>query len=432
MRELEDTGVLRAALQDAREYTVHLYAHLDERQREFPCIRLVNPPSWELAHVGWFHEYWCVRQRVGGAPAASCLEGADALLNSALIPHDERWNRPALTWAVALDYLSRTFDSTLRALDRLGDGDRYFFELALYHEDMHGEALLMSLQTLGLPAPPSLAGSALPAPGPQTVSGDEVCFDGGTIALGSRGGPDFAFDNEMPPCTVTVEPFALATATVTNGEFAQFVAEGGYARPEWWSEAGWNWLASSGAQAPRQWQRVDGTWMERWFDDLRPLDPQAPVMHVNAYEAEAYCRFAGGRLPTEAQWEFAARHGHPAGEDRHPWGLVPLPRGEVNLDGAFGGPVAARALPRADSADGVRQLLGNVWEWTATAFDGYPGFRPGPYREYSQPWFGDHRVLRGGSFATRSRLACNRYRNFYMPERRDMFCGFRLARSLRA
>ncbi len=429
MRELDDAGVLRAALHDAREYTVALYGHLDDRQRAFPCVRLVNPPAWELAHVGWFHEYWCVRRREAAPPLDSCLEGADALLNSALIPHDERWQRPALTWKVALDYLAQTFDATLGALDRLGDRDRYFFKLALYHEDMHGEALLMSLQTLGLPAPPSLAGATAPAPQPTACT--EVRFDGGPIMLGSAGTPDFAFDNEMPPCAVEVPPFALASATVTNAEFAAFVDAGGYACREWWSEAGWRWRESAAAGAPRQWLRADGTWQERWFDGVRPLDPHRPVMHVNAFEAEAYCRFAGGQLPTEAQWEFAARHGRGPGEDRYPWGFAPLAPGEVNLGGAFGGPVASAALPRTDSADGLRQMLGNVWEWTATPFEGYPGFRPGPYREYSQPWFGDHRVLRGGSFATRPRLAGTRYRNFYTPERRDMFCGFRVARALR-
>ena len=154
------------------------------------------------------------------------------------------------------------------------------------------------------------------------------------------------------------------------------------------------------------------------------------MIHVNAFEAEAYAAFAGARLPTEGEWEFAARAGLASVDDRYPWGLEPPKRGGVNMDNRIGRPVASSACPQADSRFGLRQLIGNAWEWTASAFSPYPGFEPGPYREYSQPWFGDHRVLRGGSFATRSRLVHNRWRNFYTPDRNDVFAGIRLARSL--
>ncbi len=151
------------------------------------------------------------------------------------------------------------------------------------------------------------------------------------------------------------------------------------------------------------------------------------MMHVNAHEAQAYCAFAGRRLPSEAQWEFAARSGLAPGADRFPWGDGIAAPGAVNLDGNYGGTVPAAALASADSPTGLRQMIGNVWEWTATAFEPYPQFSPDPYKEYSQPWFGDHRVLRGGCFATRSRLVHNRWRNFYTPDRNDIFAGFRTA-----
>jgi iron(II)-dependent oxidoreductase len=249
--------------------------------------------------------------------------------------------------------------------------------------------------------------------------------------MGSRPGPDFVFDNEKWAHAVPVAPFALATTTVTQGDFHAFVASGGYATRRWWSDAGWAWRESAGAKQPRHWFREGGAWRVRRFDRIEAMDEAAAMIHVNAHEAEAYAAFAGARLPTEAEWEYAARYRLTEGNDRLPWGDVPRTAPDANLDNRYARPVASAALPGSDSAAGLRQMLGNVWEWTATAFGPYPGFSPDPYREYSQPWFGDHRVLRGGSFATRSRLVHNRWRNFYTPDRNDVFAGIRLARDLR-
>jgi iron(II)-dependent oxidoreductase len=239
------------------------------------------------------------------------------------------------------------------------------------------------------------------------------------------------FDNEKWAHDVRVAPFALAASAVTAGEYRAFVESGGYGERRWWSEAGWAWRLDMNALHPRHWVRDGARWRVRRFDRLEPLDDATAMVHVNAHEAEAYAAFAGARLPTEAEWEYAARSGHPAGADRFPWGDAPRTAPEVNLDHRWRHPVAAAALPAGDSPRGLRQMLGNVWEWTATPFGPYPGFSPDPYKEYSAPWFGDHRVLRGGSFATRSRLVHNRWRNFYTPERNDVFAGIRLARSLR-
>jgi iron(II)-dependent oxidoreductase len=210
------------------------------------------------------------------------------------------------------------------------------------------------------------------------------------------------------------------------------VEAGGYGERRWWSQAGWAWREAAGAVQPRHWLRDGIGWLVRRFDRLEPLTGEAAMVHVNAFEAEAYAAYAGARLPTEAEWEFAARAGLDTAVDRYPSGLALPQQDAVNMDNRIGRPVAAAAFPQADSRFGLRQLLGNVWEWTASAFLPYPGFEAGPYREYSQPWFGDHRVLRGGSFATRARLVHNRWRNFYTPDRNDVFAGIRLARSLRA
>jgi len=424
LRELNEVAVLSNALREARQYTLALYAHLTPAQREVPYLGSVNPPVWELAHVGWFQEFWCLRYREGRDPFPTRLPGADPMLNSAVIPHRSRWNLPQLTWDGMLAYLEQVLDDVLESLQASAQNQRYFFQLALLHEDMHAEAMLMTLQTLGYP-PPQMP-PALPRPEPAPLS-SEIDFEGGTFRLGSTPGPDFVFDNEKRAHEVEVEPFRLSAAAVTNREFLAFVEAGGYLRETCWSPEGWRWRREAGVTAPRYWRREGGHWMLRRFDAWEPVVEDEPVMHVGAHEAEAYCRFVGKRLPTEAEWEFAARALLPEHGDRFPWGDSPAAHGRVNLDGVYGRPVPARALAASDSHRGVRQMLGNVWEWTASAFAPYPGFAPDSYREYSEPWFYDHRVLRGGCFATRARLVHNRWRNFYAPERGDIFAGFRTA-----
>jgi gamma-glutamyl hercynylcysteine S-oxide synthase len=428
VRELRDPNKLAAALEDARDYTLSIYGHLDQQALRFPYLRTVNPPLWELAHLAWFQEHWCLRWQDGEARKASLLPDADAMLNSALIAHRDRWQLPQLSWPVVRSYLDRVLAATVARLACDPQLDVYFPLLALFHEDMHAEAFLMSLQSLGLPGP---VRSFLAEPVcREPISVNEIRFDGGRFEMGSHRGPDFVFDNERMAHTVEVAPFALSAATVTQGEYRAFVEAGGYRDARLWSEAGWSWRAGANLDQPRHWQRDGADWLVRRFDRLEPLAEDVAMVHVSAYEAEAYAVFAGARLPTEAEWEFAARSGLEAPDDRYPWGSVSLEGSGVNLDNRIGRPVAVAAFPASNSRRGVRQLLGNVWEWTASPFAPYPGFEPGPYREYSQPWFGDHRVLRGGSFATRNRLVHNRWRNFYTPDRNDVFAGIRLARSL--
>jgi iron(II)-dependent oxidoreductase len=300
---------------------------------------------------------------------------------------------------------------------------------------MHAEALAYTRQTHGY-APPRLpdgglarsdapAGAA-PAGGP--LPGD-VEVPGGTFLLGAVPDGSFVFDNEKWAHAVEVQPFRIARAPVTNEEFAAFVDDGGYRQPRWWSAAGWRWRQAAGAEHPVYWDRDAGRWLRRCFDQYVPLEPHLPVLHVSWYESEAYCRWAGRRLPTEAEWEMAAS-AEPAGDGtwrkrRYPWGGAPPTPERAQLDWRGMGCVEVGALPAGDSYFGCRQMLGNVWEWTASDFEAYPGFVVDPYKEYSQPWFGDHKVLRGGCWTTRARLIRNTWRNFYPPDRRDVWAGFR-------
>ena len=362
---LYEGGELAAALRDARARTLAIYGRLDLESVRFPLLPIVNPALWELSHIAWFQEYWCSRYspEKGAAVRPSVLPHADAFFDSAKVPHDSRWHLPYPPAQHLRRYMDDTLEATLERLANASDEMRYFFELALLHEDMHGEALLMTLQTLGLPAP-----ALAQVEGPARVAGPsrDVRFAGGEFRMGSDGrDARFVWDNEKGAHEVQVAPFAMASRPVTQGEYAQFVDRGG--------------------PTPSHWRRGQGGYEVRRFDRWVPLDPGLPVMHVTLPDAVAYCKHVGRRLPTEAEWEFAAVHD----------------RGELE------------------------RMIGGVWEWTSTPFRPYPGFRPDPYKEYSEPWFGNHGVIRGGSFFTRPRLVHARFRNFYMPERADVFVGMR-------
>ena len=300
----------------------------------------------------------------------------------------------------------------------------YFAKLAAFHEEMHSEAFTYTRQTLGYSAP--CAKSRVVVAADEAPVGDAE-IPGGEFMLGADRDAGFAFDNEKWAHPVHIEPFRIARAAVSNGDYAAFVEDGGYARRELWCAEGWAWRNAVDAGHPVYWKRSHATWLERHYDALEPLDPALPVMHVNWYEASAYCRWAGRRLPTEAEWEYAAATAPetPGAKRRHPWGEGDPAADRANLFGAAQGRVGVAALAAGDSAWGCRQMIGNVWEWTADAFGPYPGFVADPYQEYSQPWFDTHKVLRGGCHATRASLIRNTWRNFYTPERRDVFAGLR-------
>jgi len=296
---------------------------------------------------------------------------------------------------------------------------------------MHDEAFTWARQTHGYPAPRFAPDGPRDDATPQTggLAGDAE-IPGGVFPMGSAPGATFLFDNEKWAHDVAVAPFRLARAPVSNRRFADFVGDGGYRRRELWDEDGWAWREKANADHPVYW-RADGPdrWLVRRFDQWHPLAPDEPVVHVNWHEANAWCRWAGRRLPSEAEWEFAAtmRPG-PDGtlvKSRYPWGDgAPVP-GHANLDGYAMGCVDVAAHPDGDNAWGCRQMIGNVWEWTEDVFLPFDGFAPDDYKEYSQPLFGSTRVLRGGAWMTRGRMITGTYRNYFGPDRRDVFAGFR-------
>ena len=400
-----DGAILAYWVGDARRRTLEMYADRSETELAIPYAKTVNPPRWELGHVAWFQEYWVLRHVLG---RAAMHERADELWNSAIIAHADRWTAPLPSWAATREFLAAVADRVVAELVR-GADDRleYFTLLSIFHEEMHCEAFAYTRQALGWSAPKN-SGAQVPAAGP--LDGD-ARVPAGSYQIGAERTAEFVFDNEKWAHDVELDAFAIARAQVTQREFAAFVDDGGYTTRTLWTDDGWAWRQRAGARHPLYWRGARGHWERRVFDRWVAIasQPHRPMIHVCAHEAEAWCRWAGRRLPSEAEWEVAARGARIAG----------------NLGLASDDTVDVGAFPDFDSHVGCRQMFGNTWEWTSTAFGPYPGFERDPYKEYSEPWFGDHRVLRGACFVTQPRLLRPTWRNFYTPERRDVWAGFR-------
>jgi len=332
----------------------------------------MSPLVWDLAHIGWFEELWLVRR--DGEQSAI---GLDELYDAFRHERAERSSLPILRPAEARAYLEGVRRRTLEVLED-EPRDAYLYGLVLQHELQHQETMHQTVQ---------LSGAAYPAPFhddlPQSPEPEDVLVTAGPFTLGTNDRL-WAYDNERPAHVVELPAFRIEPRPVTNKRFVEFIEAGGYRKRHYWSDDGWRWLRAERAEAPLYWERTDGGWQRRRLGQREPVPPDEPVMHVSFYEAEAVSAWAGKRLPTEAEWEKAARE--------------------------------------------TGATLGRVWEWTSSTFSGYPGFEAFPYAEYSEVFFRDEqRVLRGGSWATDPLVARITFRNWDFPQRRQLFSGVRLA-----
>jgi iron(II)-dependent oxidoreductase len=391
---------------------------------------IMSPLVWDLAHVGNQEELWLVRDVGGREPVRRDI---DDLYDAFKQPRRDRPSLPLLPPAEARDYLVTVRDKVFDLLDRVRFDDRrltaggFAFGMIVQHEQQHDETMLATHQLRA--GPPVLAAPPPPA-SVRPVTG-EVLIPAGPFTMGTSTDP-WALDNERPAHQVDLPAYLIDAAPVTNGQFLEFLAAGGYHDRRWWSAAGWEHRRAADLTAPMHWHRDGANWVCRRFGRYAPLALDEPVVHVGYHEAEAYAAWAGKRLPTEAEWEKAARWDPATGRSRrYPWGDADPGPELANLGQRHLAPAPVGAYPAGASPLGVHQLIGDVWEWTASPFRGYPGFTAFPYREYSEVFFGDaYRVLRGGSFGTDAAACRGTFRNWDLPIRRQIFSGFRCARDL--
>jgi iron(II)-dependent oxidoreductase len=419
--EALDRDAIRALLEETRERTLALVDPVSEDDMNRVHDPLMSPLVWDLGHIAAFEDLWLSGELGGGLPLRPELL---SVYDAAETPRAERGDIPYLRLDEAVDYLAAVRCRALTVLER-PDLDTAIWDMLIRHEQQHNETMV---QTLKLAEPGVFSPLAVPLPDrpPFHAAGRKATVPAGPFELGAPPA-GFAYDNERPRRTVDLPAFQIDLTPVTNGAYRSWVESGGYGRREHWSNAGWEWRERERIEAPLYWTD-DGS--VRWFDRIEPLDPAAPVMHVSWYEADAYARSRGERLPTEVEWEKAAAHFPATGATRrYPWGDAPPTAERANLDQLAFRAASPGAYPAGASPYGCVAMIGDVWEWTASDFRGYPGFAAYPYEQYSSIFFGhDYKVLRGGSWATRPRVATTTFRNWDYPIRRQLFCGFRCAR----
>ena len=414
----------------SRKTTMDLVRNLRPDDFAVQTARYASPPKWHIGHVSWLYEVALSKADPSYEPHK---DGHAWYLNSYYnrfgSPRDKgsRGSVSRPTAQQMLRYYGRTTEQVLRFLEsaQLGPEERALFEMCEHHEAQHQELLVYDLQHMLAEAYEPVSRGASPAArrsGPETVR-----IAGGLYELGHAGG-GFCYDVELPEHKVYLQDYELARYPVTNAQYLKFVEDGGYSDYRHWLSDGWDAVQKHGWEAPMYWEKEGGRWLTRGLAGVRELAPDEPVVHVSYYEAEAYCKWAGKRLPTEAEWEKAASGGGP--KSAHPWGgSAPDPSRCNLLESFLWRPSAVGSYPGGASWCGCEQMTGDVWEWTCSEFAGYPGFESG-FDEYNDKWFTGQKVLRGGSFATPSRSIRNSYRNFFRLDERWLFAGFRCAEKL--
>ena len=420
------SGEVVEALSEARERTLALVASVSDENLERVHSTLMSPLVWDLGHIAAFEDLWLVH-RYAERPMLrpDMVDVYDAMET----PRADRGDLPFLGPDAAREYMEEVRTCALELVEQRGIGDGTLHELVVRHEQQHNETMLQTLQLARIRDYEPPARAELPdAPDPAPTGLEMVEVPAGECLVGAPA-DGFAYDNERPRHRTDVRCYLIGATPITNATYLHFAEGGGYQRREWWSDEGWSWKEQYDITRPDGWTADHSA--EWRLGRLEPLDPDRPVVHVSWFEADAFARAHDARLPTEIEWEKAATWDQDRGVALpYPWGNDPPVAGvHANVDQLGCGPAAAGAYPAGESPCGCRGMIGDVWEWTSAEFDGYDGFAPFPYREYSQPFFGaGYRVLRGGSWATRPRVVTPTFRNWDLPQRRQIFSGIRIAR----
>jgi iron(II)-dependent oxidoreductase len=414
------------ALTEARERTLAIVARVSDENLERVHSTLMSPLVWDLGHIAAFEDLWLVH-RFGDRPLLH--DELTAVYDAFETPRAHRGDLPYLRPEAARDYLAEVRERTLEVIEEQGVGEVH--ELVLRHEHQHNETMFQTLQLASLRDYDLSGRVRLPdRPVPALTGLELVEIPAGECTIGATD-DCFAYDNERPRHWTETRNYLIGRSAITNATYLTFVEGGGYQRREWWSDEGWAWKEQYDITRPAGWTAENRT--ESRLGTLEPLDPDKPVVHVSWFEADAFARAHGGRLPTETEWEKAATWNQQTGQASvYPWGdELPIPGFHANLDQLGCGPAPAGAYRAGASPSGCFGMIGDVWEWTSSDFAGYPGFFAHPYREYSEVFFGpDYKVLRGGSWATRARVATPTFRNWDFPQRRQIFSGLRIARDI--
>ena len=427
----ETRDILAERLTEARERTRWLLSTVSDEDLSRQHARIMSPLIWDYGHIGNYEELWLLNRTFGNG--LSDRELYD-IYDASLTPRSERPSLQLLDRRDADRYLDAVREAALAALAHADlDGDDpllksgFVYHMILQHEYQHNETMLQTLQLMEGAGYRPEAQVELPPGNPPDQ--EMVHVPGGPFVMGTDDRA-WALDNERGAHDVEVPDFYLDTVPVTNRAYLEFVEDGGYERKELWDSEGWEWQAEE-ISTPKHWyQKEPHDWWTQRFGFDEPVPMEAPVVHVSWYEADAYARWSGERLPTEAEWEKAASWDPETETKRlYPWGDEPATPERANLDQLAFGPAEVGACPAGTSAYGILGMIGDVWEWTASEYSAYPGFESFPYPEYSEVFFDDgYRVLRGGSWATRPGVIRNTLRNWDFPIRRQLFVGFRCAR----
>jgi len=435
LKDVTVKEVVATELESARARSFELLEPLSDTDLVRQHSKLMSPVVWDLAHVGNYEDLWLVRAL--GSPGFR--PELDPIYDAFRHPRAKRPALPLLGPAEARAYVGQVRDRALDVLEQVEMDparpllcDAFVYRMVVQHEHMHDETMLATLQLMDRSGYHAVA--APPPPG-APLERHEILVDGGPFTMGTDTEP-WALDNERPAHQVELDPFFIDAGPVTNGDYVEFVDAGGYDQRTWWDDEGWAWRQEAGLEHPEFWEREGpSSWSRTRFGWHEDLPPDQPVQHVCWHEAAAYANWRAKRLPTEAEWEKAASWDPAAGRKRrYPWGdddptETPTSPARANLGQVHLGPAAVGAYPEGVSAYGCAQMVGDVWEWTSSVFDPYPGFRSFPYREYSEVFHGaGYRVLRGGSWATHPSAVRTTFRNWDHAIRRQIFCGFRCAR----